>query len=268
MQSGLTIESFSPMDESLSQQVLFYYFTKKSNPAEDIQFKSFPNIYTAISIFKDCEVKINGNDIAITESKGTGYIALTITPDIKPYLISIKGAFEEISIVLKPLGENYFKPITANGTIFEKKFIEALFTEKNELQKVGLLDVYLKKHFSRDAELEEFSKMLEAFSDIEENVSLTDFAKTHFIHPKTLHRKFMKHLQITPHHYRQIVQFRKALTNLLSSNTQIGEVAYLHHYFDQSHFNKTFKSLTNLSPKRAPRDIQKLANGRLCFQFL
>jgi hypothetical protein len=53
------------------------------------------NIYTAISIFKDCEVKINGNDIEITESKGTGYIALTITPDIKPYLISIKGAFEE-----------------------------------------------------------------------------------------------------------------------------------------------------------------------------
>ena len=91
MQSGLTIESYPTMEESLSEQVLFYYFTEKNNPTEDIQFRSFPNIYTAISIFKDCEVKINGNDICITESKGTGYIALTITPDIKPYLISIKG---------------------------------------------------------------------------------------------------------------------------------------------------------------------------------
>ena len=268
MQSGLTIESFSPMDESLSEQVLFYYFTKKNNASEDVQFKSFPNIYTAISIFKDCAVKINGNDIEITESKGTGYIALTITPDIKPYLISIKGAFEEVSIVLKPLGENYFKPLTTNGTIFEKKFIEQLFEELNEQKKVQQLDAYLKSHFSCDTELNEFSKMLEAFSVSDENVSLTDFAKAYFIHPKTLHRKFMKYLQITPHHYRQIVQFRKALTNLLSNDIQIGEVAYLHHYFDQSHFNKTFKNLTNLSPKRAPRDIQKLANGRLCFQFL
>lgn len=268
MQSGLTIESYPTMEESLSEQVLFYYFTEKNNPTEDIQFRSFPNIYTAISIFKDCEVKINGNDICITESKGTGYIALTITPDIKPYLISIKGAFEEISIVLKPLGENYFKPVTANGTIFERAFIERLFAENGEHEKVQQLDTYLKNHYSRDTELDEFSNMLDAFSAIEENVSLTDFAKAHFIHPKTLHRKFMKYLQITPHHYRQIVQFRKALTNLLSSETQIGEVDYLHQYFDQSHFNKTFKSLTNLSPKRAPRDIQKLANGRLCFQFL
>jgi AraC-like DNA-binding protein len=268
MQSGLTIESFQTMEESLSEQVLFYYFTKKSNPSEDVQFKSFPNIYTAISIFKDCEVKISGNDIDITESKGTGYIALTITPDIKPYLISIKGAFEEVSIVLKPIGENYFKPITANGTIFNRAFIEELFAQKNEQQKVLQLDAYLKDHFSPDTALDEFSEMLNAFSAIEENVSLTDFSKVHFIHPKTLHRKFMKYLQITPHHYRQIVQFRRALTNLLSSDTQIGEVAYLHHYFDQSHFNKTFKSLTNLSPKRAPRDIQKLANGKLCFQFL
>jgi hypothetical protein len=109
MQSGLTIESFSPMDESLSEQVLFYYFTKKNNASEDVQFKSFPNIYTAISIFKDCAVKINGNDIEITESKGTGYIALTITPDIKPYLISIKGAFEEVSIVLETLGGKLFQ---------------------------------------------------------------------------------------------------------------------------------------------------------------
>lgn len=268
MQSGLTIESFSAFYESLSQQVLFYYFTKKKNPEEHIQFKSFPNIYTAISIFKDCEVKITGNDIDITESKGTGYIALTITPDIKPYLISIKGAFEEVSIVLKPLGENYFKPILANGTIFEKKFIETLFAEKSELQKVHLLDTYLKDHFTRDTELDQFSEMLDVFSAMDENMSLSDFAKSHFIHPKTLHRKFMKFLQITPHHYRQIVQFRKALAKLLSTDTQIGEVAYLHHYFDQSHFNKTFKNLTNLSPKRAPRDIQKLANGRLCFQFL
>ena len=119
MQSGLTIESYQTMEESLSEQVLFYYFTKKNNPTEDVQFKSFPNIYTAISIFKDCAVKIDGNDIEISEAKGTGYIALTITPDIKPYLISIKGAFEEVSIVLKPLGENYFKPLTANGTIFD-----------------------------------------------------------------------------------------------------------------------------------------------------
>ena len=268
MQSGLTIESFQTLEESLSEQVLFYYFTKKNNPAEDVQFKSFPNIYTAISIFKDCAVKINGNDIEITEAKGTGYIALTITPDIKPYLISIKGAFEEVSIVLKPLGENYFKPLTTNGTIFEKKFIEGLFAENDEPKKVQQLDRYLKAHFTNDKELNAFSAMLEDFSALEENVSLTDFANAHFVHPKTLHRKFMKYLQITPHHYRQIVQFRKALANLLSNDTQIGEVAYLHHYFDQSHFNKSFKSLTNLSPKRAPRDIQKLANGRLCFQFL
>ncbi len=268
MQSGLTIESYQTMEESLSEQVLFYYFTKKNNPTEDVQFKSFPNIYTAISIFKDCAVKIEGNDIKISEAKGTGYIALTITPDIKPYFISIRGAFEEVSIVLKPLGEKYFKPITANGTIFDKKFIESLFAAKCEQDKVKQLDTYLKIHFKHDTALEEFSGMLDAFSVIEENSSLTDFANANFIHPKTLHRKFMKNLQITPHHYRQIVQFRKALSNLLSSDTQIGEVAYLHHYFDQSHFNKTFKSLTNLSPKRAPRDIQQLANGKLYFQFL
>lgn len=40
MQSGLTIESYPTMEESLSEQVLFYYFTEKNNPTEDIQFEA------------------------------------------------------------------------------------------------------------------------------------------------------------------------------------------------------------------------------------
>lgn len=67
---------------------------------------------------------------------------------------------------------------------------------------------------------------------------------------KTLQRMFEKNVGISPRLFKRICQFNTAFQQLNTRHfLKISDVAYENGYADQSHFIRTFKEFTNLTPK-------------------
>jgi AraC-like DNA-binding protein len=70
-----------------------------------------------------------------------------------------------------------------------------------------------------------------------------------YITEKTLQRMFDKYVGISPRLYRRICQFHKAFQVVNFRNfDKLSDVAYANDYADQSHFIRTFKEFTHLTP--------------------
>jgi AraC-like DNA-binding protein len=70
-----------------------------------------------------------------------------------------------------------------------------------------------------------------------------------FVTERTFQRMFKKEVGITPDQYRRIAQFNSAFQQLNNRQfKQLVDIAFNHHYADQSHFIRTFKEFTNLTP--------------------
>jgi AraC-like DNA-binding protein len=66
---------------------------------------------------------------------------------------------------------------------------------------------------------------------------------------KTLRRMFESNLGISPRLYKRICQFNAAFQQLnLKKFSKLSDIAYENGYADQSHFVRTFKEFTNITP--------------------
>ena len=68
---------------------------------------------------------------------------------------------------------------------------------------------------------------------------------------RTFQRLFENHIGVSPNQYRRISQFNAAFQQLQKRQfKQLSDIAYTHHYADQSHYIRAFKEFTNLTPKQ------------------
>ena len=76
---------------------------------------------------------------------------------------------------------------------------------------------------------------------------------------RTFERKFENHVGVSPKLYARICQFQGALTQLrLQQYEKLSDIAYDNGYADQSHFIRSFKDFTGLSPF----EFQKIAQSQ------
>lgn len=87
-----------------------------------------------------------------------------------------------------------------------------------------------------------------------ENVSLQELSDALGIHPVTVSKGFPKHFHCTLGEYTRRLKVHRSVHLIKSSNKSLTEIALECGFFDQSHFTKTFKSLTGYSP----RELQNL----------
>jgi len=67
---------------------------------------------------------------------------------------------------------------------------------------------------------------------------------------RTFQRKFLEHVGVSPQLYRRVCRFHKTLTRLRENNhAKLTELAYDIGFADQSHFIRTFKEFTGLTPR-------------------
>ncbi len=83
-----------------------------------------------------------------------------------------------------------------------------------------------------------------------EKSSVKDFCDSKHIEYITLNRHFSKYVGITPKKFSRLIKFRKALDNMLQSNSNLTHVGSDSKYFDQSHFIREFKYYMGMSPKQ------------------
>ncbi len=81
-----------------------------------------------------------------------------------------------------------------------------------------------------------------------ERLTLSYVAATVGVHPTHLAREFHKHHNLTIGEYVRQLRIEFACHELSSSVKPISEIALAAGFFDQSHFARTFKLLTGLSP--------------------
>jgi AraC-like DNA-binding protein len=67
---------------------------------------------------------------------------------------------------------------------------------------------------------------------------------------RTFQRMFEQQVGISPNQYRRVAQFNAAFQQLNRRQFKLfTDIAFTHHYADQSHFNRAFKEFTHLTPK-------------------
>ncbi|NOU47109.1 MAG: AraC family transcriptional regulator [Bacteroidales bacterium] len=79
--------------------------------------------------------------------------------------------------------------------------------------------------------------------------SLPTIQKELNITERTFQRLFEQYIGVSPNTYRRICQFNSAFTDLnLGKYTNLSDLAYNHGYADQSHYIRSFKEFTNITP--------------------
>jgi AraC family transcriptional regulator len=82
----------------------------------------------------------------------------------------------------------------------------------------------------------------------EERLTLSDIARSASVHPVHLAREFRRHFHCTVGEYVRRLRIELACREIVNSDAPLVEIATAAGFYDQSHFSRTFKRLTGLTP--------------------
>ncbi len=93
-------------------------------------------------------------------------------------------------------------------------------------------------------------------------INVQEIAAHFFISRKTLERKFLQRVGLTPKHYLRMIRFRNAYTQLsLSRYHEMMDLVVENGYFDQMHMIKDFKHFVGATPAELAKSANFLASS-------
>ncbi|MFC6101986.1 helix-turn-helix transcriptional regulator [Olivibacter domesticus] len=151
--------------------------------------------------------------------------------------------------------------LTLFSTLKEYNLIERLLNLSGVSQRIEVLCDYLYKlillHNSGVDNKMKYT--LANIKGIGKNLSLKQLQQDLGWSERTLERKFKEQVGISPKSFAKITQFQMALNMLRSENySKLTDVAYENFYADQSHFIRSFKEFTSLTPNQYLRNSEEL----------
>jgi len=91
-------------------------------------------------------------------------------------------------------------------------------------------------------------------------ISVSELRNKLFLTERTLERRFVKEIGVTPKVFCKIIQFQNSLAQITNEESNhLTSIAYENGFSDQSHFIKTFKKYTGLTPSEF-QHLPALAN--------
>jgi AraC-like DNA-binding protein len=249
----------NPLLKELIQYFLF--ITKTDNKI--INQLCYPNTNHCLSLIKGGEmVELNTNEYSILPStKNSSYLTGIYK---QPITINTKHPYQELCINFNPMGleaifgEKLSQNIFKNNVLNENKNWIPLFEIVFSNNSLEIIQNEIESFFIsilRDEMLSNsllFNETIKA-NQIEE---LNDILCKSY---RSTHRYFVNQLQTTPKEYLQILKIREAMP-LILKNMPLIEIAFSLNFTDTSHFIKTFKKYTNITPSQFKQTSSQVDN--------
>jgi AraC-like DNA-binding protein len=238
---------------------------------------AFPHYNCGLSFFRGVDIQRNHFQINLVESSESNVKIELLGKYINPLMIEYSGKIQEISIVFKPLGINRFirnnyQSIAPNfSQEFKNKvwqlFGEKLFTSENRIKS---LEEFLISEFKEEIEIKKVEASLELLENLDVNYSIAAIAEKLGYNLKTYQRHFTKHIGCSPIDYRRIFRFRNSIAAKLNAKElkSLTDITFENNYFDQSHFIKEFKRLTNHNPKKFFKSVSQFEGEKIVWEIL
>ena len=163
----------------------------------------------------------------------------------KPFALSNLFGFSAQELTDHPISLNLLPAQTA------KDIEEQLLNASSINEMLGLLDDFIFALITKvktDTRLIGYATRLiaanpskEILIKVQDELCLTE---------RTFQRMFEQKVGISPNQYRRVAQFNAAFQQLNRRQFKLfTDIAFTHHYADQSHFIRAFKEFTHITPK-------------------
>lgn len=250
----MEVDFYKPKNMFLRDYIEGYYFFSEDRKSKPVSYFTFPNNFCILSIYQNTEEYFSKNQYLVKSSKQKNVVSSLFTRYSKPLEIIYENLVNEITIYFKPIKINHF---IEDSKIFEQGQISNFipfpdFKEKIELifnlyhdrdNQIQLLEDYLlSKFLKKDLSLAE-----QILSDVNNGLKLEYIAEKYNFTRQHISKIFLKNVGKTMSEYKKIQRFRNALTYQKRS-TNLTDLSNDGLYFDQSHFIKHFKELTDKKP--------------------
>lgn len=257
-----------------------YYFLTKTEEEPSVEYLTFPNNYSIISVCEKTKPEFSENKVVISECKDSPFRSELICHYKKPIHISYSGTINELTFYFKPLGLNAFLKDTLNKytNTFFSEFIpyedyqavmQSILSEQNLQTKMDLIENYWLSKLN-GFQHPFLNEIIIDLLHTKKDYSVAELAKKHEISRQNLCKHFEMHLCKSPSDFKKIQRFRDALKSKTDkkSSANLTTLCYDMLFYDQSHLIKDFKSLTGLSPKKFFKNLTSNENGEINWLFL
>ena len=276
----MEIKFFKPKNEILQKYIEGYYFLNNSKSDLPVEYYTFPNNYSIISIIENAEIIYLENQGIIKEKSGDNFISDLICHYKKPIKLRYEGNINEITFYFKPLGRNaflnkslchYTNDFFSNFIPFEDyKNVFSTILKENDLDKrIDQIENYWLSKL-KDFQHPFLNQMIIDLKDTQSDYSISDLAIKHNTTRQNLTKHFESNLCKSPSDFKKIQRFREALKSQINSQTKnnLTSLSYDMLFYDQSHLIKDFKSLTGFTPKKFFKNISSQENGEVNWLFV
>ncbi len=266
-----TFLTIKPKDSILKKHISYYYFHQSTDLNFKKKFTFYPNFIHGLTAYKNSDLEFDGMT-SLVKSNVNAKINILYTMNYSQNIsVSLNGCFNKIGVAFQVAGINHFvseelckiyNNVTKEFNYFGKEFEEVLsnvFKTDNLDIKCNLLDnFFLSKlvNFKHSVLIDCLNMIIESNGTIK----VETLVETTGINRKTLLRHFQKHFCCSIEEYKKMVKFRNTL-NFTQSQLEFNsltEISLYNHYYDQSDFNKQFKTITNYTPKELLSKIKKM----------
>lgn len=267
------------VNEVLKPYISYFYFHISTQENFQKSFTFYPNFKHAITAYagsKSIKMHVGSHKIVPSETVNVLY---TMNYD-KAYQVFLSGVFSKIGIVFHPLGINHFidtdlvkiynlddsHTFTHFGDAFNEVLTCVFETEELDTKQQLLEDFLISKLQTFNQPI--LKKAVELLFENQSVLKIEEIADKLEINRKQLLRIFQKHLCCSPEAYRKMIRFRHAFNHLQTEKDRtLTDISLFHNYYDQSDFNRQFKSITKEQPKNLLKNITHIGNEDTYWKF-
>lgn len=277
----MDVKFFKPKNKLLQSCMEGYYFLEKRKDEPVIEYLTFPNNFSIISILQNSQMIYEDNAAIIKDDPEGGFISDLICHYKKPIKIVYEGQVSEVTFYFKPLGLNAF--IAENLKTYTNNFFSSFvpFDDYEGVMKTVLneKDIEIKRDIIEKYWLSKYTgfshpflnDIVRDFTIVGEENNLQGLASKYHTSRQNINKLFDAHLGKAPSEFRKVQRFREALmqgVHTKSKNGSLTMLSYDSFFYDQSHLIKDFKALTGLTPKAFFKNTSFSENAVINWLFL